>query len=58
MKAYCTACEKIKELKNFKRLILRGGRKAIAGDCNHCGARLFKYIVRYPSRRAGPVEVR
>ena len=42
-KGYCMKCRKKREMKNIKKIKLRG-RNAIKGVCSVCGTNMFVFV--------------
>lgn len=46
--AYCVKCKKKKEIKNVKKITIKGKggteRRAITGVCSDCRTKMFKFL--------------
>jgi DNA-directed RNA polymerase subunit RPC12/RpoP len=40
--AYCVKCKKKVEMKNAKEVTMKNGKKAMKGECPHCGTKVFR----------------
>ena len=42
--AYCVKCREKREMKGAKEVEMKGGRRAMKGECSKCGTGMYKIL--------------
>jgi hypothetical protein len=50
MEGYCTGCQTKREMKDLRKVPLRGGKQAVQGECPICRAKIYR-IGKFSERR-------